>query len=330
MTNRIWPIDAVNGAPAQPGRGLRQLQSPLLLGATSARPLGAISGVRPGTPTTTVLVTSTTWACAPHAGVLDLEAANEAGPYTYAVDETVTGQLTAANASNPRTDLIYVQMTDNSEDGTTPGQPGKLVVGYLAGVPGATAPVPATPPRSLVLARVNVPRAGAGNPTATWVAPHSVGAGGTLPVETLALLRALPGWTGGHASVTNDPDARLNGDYRWTGTATGWQREGATLIGSRGVLRGASAPTGTGLLIQTGNDVLGTNAGGDTTLNFPVAFPNGLLSVQVMSGDSSAGRFTVAVNGTGGSTSAINLHLDREGSNLGGISVRVSWLAIGW
>jgi len=198
MTNRIWPIDAVNGGPAEPGRGLRQLQSPFLHGATPARPLGARSGVRPGTGTPAT-VSSTSWTIGAHAGVLDLEAAAEAGPYTYAIDAAVSGALTAANASNPRTDLLYVQMTDNSEDGTTPGQPGKVTVGYLAGVAGATAPVPATPPRALALARVNVPRAGAGAPTVSWVAPSTPAAGGVIEYPSRASLdadRPQPGTLG--------------------------------------------------------------------------------------------------------------------------------------
>jgi len=127
LTNRIWPADAINGAPAYSGRALRQTQAPFLAGATSSRPLGARSGVRPGTQTGTVFATSTTWTCRAHAGVLDVMTAAEAGPYTYAIDASVSGAVDASNASNPRTDIVYVQLADPAEEGT-PGQPPSVTV----------------------------------------------------------------------------------------------------------------------------------------------------------------------------------------------------------
>ncbi|OII27560.1 hypothetical protein [Frigoribacterium sp. MCBA15_019] len=196
MTNRLWPADAVGGAPAYSGRALRQTQAPFAFGATAGRPLGAHSGVRPGTSTTTVTASTTAWSCAPHAGLLDVQTAAEAGPYTYAIDATVSGALTASNASNPRTDLVYVQVTDAAEDGAAPGQAPVVTVGYIAGTASATAPTPATPVRSIPLAKINVPKTGGGNPTVTWIAPYAVAAGGFLPVwdqtERDALAKSEP------------------------------------------------------------------------------------------------------------------------------------------
>lgn len=190
MVNRIYPVDAIGGAPAYSGRALRQTQAPFLAGALAGRPLGARSGVRPGTSPTTVTATTTTWSCGPHAGVLDVQAAAEAGPYTFAIDAAVTGAMTAANASNPRIDIIYDQMTDTAEDGT--GNVAATVSPkYLAGTAAAVPTAPAAPARSIVLARINVPRSGAGNPSVTWVAPHAVGAGGMLPVWDQAERDAL-------------------------------------------------------------------------------------------------------------------------------------------
>src|SRR5690606_13487402 len=78
MPVTVWPLDAVEGAPEYDGRALRQTGVVDLAYATSARPLGARSGVRPGTPDSTLSTTSTTWTVKPHAGVLDVLTAAEA------------------------------------------------------------------------------------------------------------------------------------------------------------------------------------------------------------------------------------------------------------
>ena len=181
MADTLYPVNAVTGAPAYSGRMLRQTGSPSFGGATAARPLGARSGVRPGTSVTTVTATGTTWSCAAFAGVADVQAAAEAGPYQFAFDAVATGAVTAANASSPRSDIIYVQVDDPSEsDGSTV----PLVTRkYLAGIAGAGAPVPALPvSRAFIVAVINVPASGGGSPSVTWVAPHAVAAGGLLPL----------------------------------------------------------------------------------------------------------------------------------------------------
>lgn len=189
MVNRSWPLDAVSGAPVYSGRALRQsLMAPVLGGATAGRPLGGRSGVRPGTSVATVSATSTAWSCGAHAGVLDVQSAGESGPYGYAVDATVSGSVTAANASNPRVDIVYVQLSDPAEgDGTT--TPG-VTVGYLAGTAAATPVAPTKPARSLVLAQINVPKSGGGNPTVTWVASYSAASGGVVDYPSKAVLLA--------------------------------------------------------------------------------------------------------------------------------------------
>lgn len=272
MVDSLWPADAVAGAPSYSGRMLRQLESPMYSGATVARPLGARSGVRPGTSPTTVTATSTTWTCGPFAGVADVEAAAEAGPYSFSFDAVATGSVTAADATNPRKDIIYVQISDPAEgDGTT--NPG-VIRGYLAGSPAATPLVPPTPARSFVIAQITVPKVGAGSPSVTWVAPYVVAAGGVLPVDTKANLDAITGYTGQEAYVYNDTTANNVGKYIWTGSS--WIRmwhAGSTAF---------AEATGTGI-----------NATGfNTTVTFP------------------AGRFTVApivmVTNTGNSTWATN------------------------
>lgn len=216
MTINTWPLDAVSGAPVYAGRALRQTTVALFapMGDT-ARPLGGLSGVRWGTPVTTVTATSTTWTCGPHAGVIDGEAAAQAGPYGYSVDANVTGAVTAADGTNPRVDIVYGRISDPSEsDGSsTP----KFEVLYLAGTAAATPAPPATPARSFVLAQINVPRSGGGSPSVSWVAPWL--SGSQVGFQTHAQLAA---WStapvGTHATVLADASA-MNGDYVRSGSA---------------------------------------------------------------------------------------------------------------
>ena len=186
MVDSVGMVNAVSGAPSYSGRMLRQLNAVGFAGATTARPLGARSGVRPGTPATTVTVTSTTWTCQPFSGLLDGQTAVEAGPYAFAFDAVATGAVTAASASIARVDIISVQVDDPSEsDGSTvPAVTRK----YLAGTVASTAP--ATPARSIVIARINVPISGGGSPTVTWVALPVVAAGGVPLFETVAQMNS--------------------------------------------------------------------------------------------------------------------------------------------
>jgi len=181
-----------------------------------SRPLGALSGVRAGTPTSTVSATSTTWACAPHAGILDVQVAAEAGAYSYSVDAAVSGTLTPADATYPRTDIVYVQVSDPAEDGSAAPA---VAVGYLAGSPSQTPQPKAAPARSLVLAQINVPKAGGGAPSITWTAPQ-VGTGAPR-FQTKAQLDA---WTtatrGQEAVVVADPTVAYSRPWYFDGT--GW------------------------------------------------------------------------------------------------------------
>ncbi|WIA96406.1 hypothetical protein [Curtobacterium sp. MCBA15_004] len=193
MAITIWPANATNGVPAVAGRGLRQTSVGVPLGgATAARPLGLYSGVRPGTPTSTVTVGNNTVTVAPHAGAIDAQTAAEAGGYEYSSDSAVAVKTgLTQDQSNPRVDLVSVQVSDPSEsDGSAVPQ---VQFVYTQGAPASTPLAPgdsgssvAAPGRSFPIARVNVPKSGGGNPTVTWVAPYCLAAGGTLVVNQLA------------------------------------------------------------------------------------------------------------------------------------------------
>lgn len=232
MAYRIWPIAAVTGNPAYDGRSLRQTTAGVpLAGATPNRPLGLRSGVRPGTPASTVTVAGTTVTVAPFAGAIDVQAAAEAGGYLFSSDANVTKALTAADQNNPRVDIMYVLLNDPAEgNGGTPS----FTVEYLAGQAAANPTAPATPTRGFVIAQINVPSKTAGGAaTVTWVAQTLVAAGGIVPVRSVAELNALPAYAGMYADLTANADNTTFalGLYRYSGTAwalgsgftdTGW------------------------------------------------------------------------------------------------------------
>jgi hypothetical protein len=209
----VYPVDAVSSAPLYSGRMAREVLSVFSAGATSADPLGCRSGVRPGTPSTTVTATSTTWTIGAHAGVLDLETAIEASGYLYAINVTSglpTGAVTAANATNPRVDIVWLRVDDPAEsDGSSVPA---VVAGYTAGTAAPSPVPPATPARCMVLAWINVPVSGGGAPTVTWKAPVAVSAGGIIPTPDSTGYPATP-YVGQYVD-----DATL-GLLRWNGSA---------------------------------------------------------------------------------------------------------------
>lgn len=267
MSANVYPVDAVSGAPSYSGRALRQTLSVLAGGGSGSRPLAGRSGVNPRTPSNTVTATSTTWSVAKHGGYLDLETAAEAGGYCYSFDTVQTGSVTAADATNPRVDIVYVQLSDPAEsDGTsTPG----VAIGYLAGTPAATPSAPATPARSMVLAQLNVPKSGGGSPSVTWVAPYSVGAGGIIPCSGSSQYPSSP-YVGQYID-----DASL-GLMRWDGSA--WEKFG--LGGDTGWVNlpiGASW-TGTALMRLKRGTVSMKRLVQTTSGNFPTSTDNLIIS----------------------------------------------------
>lgn len=303
MTITVHPVNAVTGAPAYSGRMLRQTKSPAVIGATSARPLGARSGVRPGTPTNTVTATSTTWTCKPHAGVLDGQSANEAGAYWYAVDANVTGSVTAANATNPRKDIIYARVDDPAEsDGTSVPA---VAIAYLAGTAAASPVPPATPARSMVLAIINVPASGGGSPTVTWSAPYAVGAGGIIPVRTTTERDALAALGNTDCPVWVDVAGTL---YRGNGST--WTK---------------LSPTTT--VTTAGAVTLGTPDTTNKTVNITFGVTYDAAPQVVVGNVVNVSGYTVITYVTTTSTTGATIRY-RASSALGG-DATVSWIAVG-
>lgn len=190
MTISCFALDAVSGSPNYTAQQVRQALGFLTTASVSTRPLGAFSGVHPITPTTTLTISGTTWTCKPHCGVVDAEASAGAAGYFYASDTNVTGSVTAADPTNPRVDLVYVQISDPAQsDGTSVPQAQIL---YLAGTAASSPVAPATPARSMALGTILVQHSGGSASTTSWVAQYSVASGGVLPCSSSATYPATP------------------------------------------------------------------------------------------------------------------------------------------
>jgi hypothetical protein len=186
-----------------------------LNGGGFGRPLGGRSGFRADTPSTILSVTSTTWTLQPCSAQLDPGFATHQGMYGWASDQNVTGAVTAADATYPRVDIVYIQVNDSSA-GDGSGATSAPVL-YLAGTPGATPSAPALPVRSFLVGTINVPQAGGGAPTATLNTARFVAAGARLPVNSAAERPSAPAV--GQEVTRLD---RNNHVQQWNGTAWKW------------------------------------------------------------------------------------------------------------
>jgi len=142
------------------------------------RRLGGRSGFRVDTPDTVLTATSTTWTLGPCAAMIDPEATTHQGFYGWANDANVTGTVTAAHDTNPRKDIVYIQVNDSGVDSS--GEK-TANVKYLAGTPAVTPSAPALPARSFLVGTITVPQVGGGSPTVEINKTKFVAAGGLLP-----------------------------------------------------------------------------------------------------------------------------------------------------
>lgn len=164
--------------------------SAIVFGATSARPTGARSGVRYGTPTDTVTVVGSAGTIKPHAGIMDVQTSAAAGPYWYAVTANESFTVDAAHATNPRIDIVTIRINDNVEDSSGLES---ATSHYKAGTAAASpvAPTPDTTREMVIATLTRQPVSAGGAVTVSWVAPYAVAAGGIIPVRTTTELAAL-------------------------------------------------------------------------------------------------------------------------------------------
>lgn len=163
-------------------------------GGGSGRRLGGRSGFRVDTPSNVLAATSTTWTLGPCAAMIDPGASTHQGMYGWSSDANETGAVTAADATNPRKDIVYIQINDSSAgDGS-----GEVTanVKYLAGTPAVTPSAPALPARSFLVGTITVPQSGGGSPTVVRNPAVHVAAGAPLPVSSQAERDALSKYNG--------------------------------------------------------------------------------------------------------------------------------------
>ncbi|MER6531150.1 hypothetical protein [Streptomyces sp. NPDC001508] len=159
---------------------LRRIDS-LMVMSNGLDPLGARTGILPGSNSFNVTVSGTTITVG--TGITSLYYAGQ-GTYRIAITAASTLTLDAPHATLPRVDLVYLRVWDNSVDASGLN---KADVVYLAGTPSSSPSAP-TPPGTQIymrLAHITVPASGGGAPTVnTTVRPVTVAAGGILPTTT--------------------------------------------------------------------------------------------------------------------------------------------------
>lgn len=224
MTTTCYALNAVTGSPSYTGKLARVALGALVGGKNSARPLGAFSGVAPGTPDDTCSISGTTWTVKPHAGVIDLHTAADAGPYHYAVTANETGSINAAHGTHPRIDILWVRIDDPAEsDGSSVPA---CVVGYTAGTAAASPSQPSTPARSMLLAIINVPASGGGSASLTFAAPRTAPAGGIFPVRNTTERSTLASYISASINrllMVHRADATAGKRIEFSEDATNWR-----------------------------------------------------------------------------------------------------------
>lgn len=212
----------VAGDPSYTARQLRQMMvAPFVAMGSSARPLGAKSGIRVGTPSSIASITGTgpySYAVQPFVGVIDAEPNAAAAPYTYCFAAAETGSIDPAG-SVLRVDSLDVVLSDEDEGDSSATRTVQLV--RTPGASTGSLP-PAAPARSHHLAYINVPTSGA--PTIQW-APEWSGDPGEWTFNTTAERDAYVLKIGSvnvpvnqRATILADTTAANNGDWVWSGS----------------------------------------------------------------------------------------------------------------
>ncbi|MFG2046129.1 hypothetical protein ACGFIW_01695 [Micromonospora sp. NPDC048935] len=177
MADPLW-IDASSGAPAYSAAELRQNMALALM--YDGRALGARTGVRAGGTGLTVSLAGSTITAQPGVACVDPGLTTPQGPYWVSIPAAETHTLTAADASNPRKDIIVLRVYDHVEDSS-----GLRLARteYLVGTPNPSPVRPTVLPGMLRLATIDVPKVGSGSAVVTNDAAYTVAAGAILPVR---------------------------------------------------------------------------------------------------------------------------------------------------
>ncbi|MFE1321586.1 hypothetical protein [Kitasatospora phosalacinea] len=254
----------IGGSLTFTARQDRQARAALLQPGASG--LQVAPGVRPG-PGLDVSVAGSTITVTAGTAVVQSAASATAGAYWAWLDASTTLTLTAADGSNPRSDLVYLRVRDTDEDGSGSRDCAPI---YLAGTPAASPSTPTIPvgTSGVILGVISVPKSGSGSPTvSTTTRQLAVAAGGILPTSSTAALAAAGSYVGqarynvvrGMPEYWSGSAWSAQGDWTawtptWSGvttmgaaTATGrWTRIGTTIHMT------ASLTWGTGMVFGSG------------------------------------------------------------------------------
>ncbi|MFW3477293.1 hypothetical protein [Streptomyces microflavus] len=135
------------------------------------------------------------------------------GVYGASLNSGATATLTAAHATLPRVDLVYLRVWDNSVDASGMNKADAV---YLAGTASGSpvAPTPAGTQIYLPLATISVPASGGGSPSVNNNVAKTVAPGGILPDA------AAPGYYVGQYRDNGSVLERYNGTV-WVAAAPG-------------------------------------------------------------------------------------------------------------
>lgn len=171
-------INATAGAPSYSANELRQ---GLALGVMyDGRNLGGRQGVRPGGNQLSVSLAGSTITVQPGLAYVDPALTAPQGGYWVALPAAENpGPLQAADATNPRKDIVILRVYDNDEDSSGLRTARSE---YIAGIAAPSPAEPAVPAGAMRLATIDVP-ASPGAAVVTNNFRFEVAPGGILPVR---------------------------------------------------------------------------------------------------------------------------------------------------
>jgi hypothetical protein len=315
VTITCQPINGVSGSPADTAQQSRQAWSAHISGP-STRPLGAYSGRRNAASFLTT-ISGSTITVGPGAAIIDPGFTLHQGPYEYSSDANTTWTLTAANATNPRIDIIYIQVDDTDIDSS--GLRAPKPPQYLAGTAAATPGIPGTPVRSLRLCTINVPASGGGSPTVTMDQVFSVANGGIMPVPSGS------GYPGSPLEGQYVDDAALDRPMRWNGTA--WAPIAGVQIGQ--VSGGALFGTYTGQPTRViGSQVasLAVNGSGFCRFTFPFTV-TGVLTASIYGW---SGTFPLVGSASAATSTTMDAKIWNGGTAVVSTTANLAYQALIW
>lgn len=300
MTGEAWPIDASAGAPSYTAAEGRQLFSAYLQN-TTADGFGVRAGRRPGAGMVATCPTSTTYQVTPGAYIAYPRFSATQGPYLCQFGANETGSVTAAHASLPRKDILYVSVDDASAGDGSGNRRAQVL--YLAGTPNASPVAPAVPARGNLLATITVPQSGGGSPSVV-MGPMGVAAGGVLPVADPTDRTSLTGYAGLRVY-------EISTGREWTHNGSGWVIQSL----------------GDGKAVASGSSVTTTSSVGGLAFSFGITFAAAPI-VVCNSGDFNVFEGSFADNAT--STTGYNgVAISAGGVRPNSVTLRVNWHAHG-